>query len=218
METCCSDGFSCVPLVYPFCKKGFFYVDFALATCCIKFSWFELACLVVGMTGNFQCRIVCTALASCSRNNANITNIRFVCTHQFAYSPCNRRTNERTCDSFTSLDMSNSVYQSLQCTCQALFEPAQEIVKSLRVHTNIVHVSCVFVLVDKQHPGLIQLLVYILDSQRCQVRQQDIFFLPNLTTLQMQHFGKLLLLNNCAIITTLHFILSRFANFAGCGY
>ena len=124
METCCSDGFSCVPLVYPFCKKGFFYVDFALATCCIKFSWFELACLVVGMTGKFQCRIVCTALASCSRNNANITNIRFVCTHQFAYSPCNRRTNERTCDSFTSLDMSNSVYQSLQCTCQALFEPA----------------------------------------------------------------------------------------------
>lgn len=79
-----------------------------------------------------------------------------------AYCPCNIRTNKGACDSVTSRDMFNSVYQSLQRICQALFQPAKQIVKSLCVHTNALFLKeGVFVLVDKQHLGLVQLYQYI---------------------------------------------------------
>ena len=55
-----------------FCEKSFFYVDFAPATCCINFSWFKLACHKIRTNDlDILCRIVSTAIASCSRKNVD---------------------------------------------------------------------------------------------------------------------------------------------------
>ena len=69
--TCCSDGFhhAAHSLLR---KKFFFYVDFAPATCCINFSWFKFACHKIRTNDlDILCRIVSTAIASCSRKNVD---------------------------------------------------------------------------------------------------------------------------------------------------